>query len=70
MPTFPVHIESGQVWKSRDPREQRRVMVVSVDNHFVHLRRTAASRGGAVERLGRLSKVRRDRFPSAYERVR
>ena len=64
MPTFPVHIESGQVWKSRDAREQRRVMVVFVDNHFVHLRS-----GASVERLGRLSKVRRDRFPSAYERV-
>lgn len=64
MPTFPVHIESGQVWKSRDPREQRRVMVVSVDNYFVHVS------GGSAGSPGDLTKVHRDRFPSAYERVR
>lgn len=69
MPDFPVSIEPRQVWKSRDSRERRHVMVVSVDNDFVHLRGCARGDRGVMERLGRLSKVRRDRFPGAYERV-
>lgn len=56
MTTFPPHIPVGSKWKSRDPRENRWVVVEKVSSEYVWLRGCANQQ----------SRVRRSRFASAY----
>ena len=67
-----VHnIARGQLWKSRDSRENRTVRVDAVDHSFVWIVRVDANMSPNQVNCaqGRRTRVKRDNFPKQFRHI-